>query len=213
MRDVLTLAHELGHTIHQVLANKKGMIFSRQPLTFAETASIFGEQLTFRYLLSKIQDKKQRNLLIASKIEDMLNTSVRQIAICEFERQVHEARKKNMLSAEEIGKIWLATQSESLGQAVNLSGDYKYFWAYIPHIVHSPFYVYAYAFGECLVNSLYEVYMNNSADFTNKYITLLENSGVMLHQELLSRFRLSAYEKGFWQKGLYMINNLIDEIA
>ena len=212
MRDVLTLAHELGHAIHQVFANKKGMIFSGQPLTFAETASIFGEQLTFRYLLGKMQDKKQRNLLIASKIEDMLNTSVRQIAICDFERRVHEARKKNMLDAEEIGEIWLAAQSESLGQAVNLFGDYRYFWAYIPHIVHSPFYVYAYAFGECLVNSLYEVYMNDSANFAARYINLLGNSGVMLHRELLSCFELSAYEKSFWQKGLNMIDRLIDEI-
>ena len=156
-RDVMTLAHELGHGVHQVLANCQGPLMAPTPLTLAETASVFGEMLTFRALLEQASPK-ERKALLASKVEDMINTVVRQIAFYSFERKVHEERREGELTSERLGEIWLEVQRESLGPAIELKPGYETFWCYIPHFIHSPFYVYAYAFGDCLVNSLYAVY-------------------------------------------------------
>jgi oligoendopeptidase F len=211
-RDVMTLAHELGHGVHQVLAGRQGPLMASTPLTLAETASVFGEQLTFRSLLAAERDPAQRRILLAGKIEDALNTVVRQIAFLEFERRVHDARQKAELTADELGKIWLDVQTESLGPAFRFDDSYREFWSYIPHFVHVPFYVYAYAFGDCLVNSLYAVYQAEPEGFEARYLELLEAGGTLRHQELLAPFGLDATDPGFWSRGLGMIEALIDQL-
>ncbi|PDT00820.1 oligoendopeptidase F [Rhizobium chutanense] len=211
-RDVMTLAHELGHGVHQVLAGAQGALMCQTPLTLAETASVFGEMLTFRALLEKTGDKRQRKAMLAQKVEDMINTVVRQIAFYEFERKLHTARKAGELTADDIGELWLSVQSESLGPAINISEGYETYWAYIPHFIHSPFYVYAYAFGDCLVNSLYAVYQKAEKGFQEKYFELLKAGGTKHHSELLKPFGLDATDPSFWSQGLSMIEGLIDEL-
>ncbi len=211
-RDVMTLAHELGHGVHQVLAAKQGALMSDTPLTLAETASVFGEQLTFRNLLAREKNEKQRKIMIAGKVEDMLNTVVRQVAFCEFERRVHDARRSGEIPTAAISKIWIDVQKESLGSAIKFEDEYKYYWSYIPHFIHSPFYVYAYAFGECLVNSLYKVYEEKPDGFAEKYIKMLEAGGTLRHKELLAPFGLDSSNPDFWQGGLDVISGFIDEL-
>ena len=211
-RDVMTLAHELGHGVHQVLAAPNGALMAQTPLTLAETASVFGEMLTFRTLLKNTQDKDERRAMLAAKVEDMLNTVVRQIAFYSFERKVHEERRNGELTADKMCELWMSVQADSLGPAIKLGAGYETFWAYIPHFVHSPFYVYAYAFGDCLVNSLYGVYQNAEAGFAEKYFALLSAGGTKHHSELLAPFGLDARDPGFWQIGLKMIEGLIDEL-
>ncbi|MBC7314213.1 MAG: M3 family oligoendopeptidase, partial [Rhizobium sp.] len=211
-RDVMTLAHELGHGVHQVLAGAQGPLMCQTPLTLAETASVFGEMLTFRTLLDRTTDSKERKAMLAQKVEDMINTVVRQIAFYEFERKVHTARKEGELTAEKIGELWISVQQDSLGPAIRISEGYESWWAYIPHFIHSPFYVYAYAFGDCLVNSLYAVYQNAEEGFQQKYFELLKAGGTKHHSELLAPFGLDATDPSFWAKGLSMIKGLIDEL-
>lgn len=211
-RDVMTLAHELGHGVHQVLAGPNGALMAPTPLTLAETASVFGEMLTFRKLLDETRDQKQRKAMLAAKVEDMINTVVRQIAFYSFERKVHEARRQGELTAENLCDLWLSVQSESLGPAIRLGPGYETFWAYIPHFIHSPFYVYAYAFGDCLVNSLYGVYQNSASGFQERYFALLSAGGTKHHSELLKPFGLDARDPAFWQIGLKMIEGLIAEL-
>lgn len=212
-RDVMTLAHELGHGVHQVLAGGQGALMCSTPLTLAETASVFGEMLTFRALLDNTKDKRERKAMLAQKVEDMINTVVRQIAFYEFERKVHTARKEGELTSDQIGELWMSVQAESLGPAIDLSGGgYETYWSYIPHFIHSPFYVYAYAFGDCLVNSLYAVYQNAAEGFQDKYFALLKAGGTKHHSELLAPFGLDASDPSFWSKGLSMIEGLIDEL-
>ncbi len=212
-RDVMTLAHELGHGVHQVLAGQsQGHFMSDTPLTLAETASVFGEMLTFRSLLDGEKDPKKRKIMLAGKVEDMLNTVVRQIAFCEFERQVHDERKKGEISAERLGEIWMSVQTESLGPAFDFAPEYNTFWAYIPHFIHTPFYVYAYAFGDCLVNSLYAVYQNSAPGFAQKYMELLRAGGTKRHKELLAPFGLDASKPDFWNQGLNVLSGFIDEL-
>ena len=212
-RDVATLAHELGHGIHQYLAGKKQTYFNTStPLTLAETASVFGEMLTFKSILKTTVKKNERKGLIANKVEDMINTVVRQIAFYEFEKQIHEKRKINELSVEEINSIWMEVQKNSLGPSIKFEDDYKYFWSYIPHFIHSPFYVYAYAFGDCLVNSLYGVYETNSFKFEDKYINLLESGGNNSYDQLLKPFGLNPKNKNFWYKGIKVIEDFIDQL-
>ncbi|GAC1334882.1 MAG: M3 family oligoendopeptidase [Beijerinckiaceae bacterium] len=211
-RDVMTLAHELGHGVHQVLAAPNGALMAPTPLTLAETASVFGEMLTFRALLEKTKDKARRRAMLAAKVEDMLNTVVRQIAFYSFERKLHTRRATGELTADEISDVWMSVQSDSLGPAIRLGAGYETFWAYIPHFVHSPFYVYAYAFGDCLVNSLYGVYQKASDDFAERYLDMLAAGGTKHHAELLAPFGLDARDPGFWQIGLGMIEGLIAEL-
>lgn len=211
--DVSTLAHELGHGIHQTLADKNGFLMSRTPLTLAETASVFGEQLTFRKILNNEQDKQKKKAILAGKIEDMLNTVVRQIAFLEFETKVHNERKNGELSLERINEIWLDTQKESLGEdAFIFDDEYKYYWMYIPHFIHSPFYVYSYAFGDCLVNSLYNIYLESPDGFEKKYIQLLKSGSSKRYDELLRPFNLDPKNPEFWQNGIDIINRFIDEL-
>jgi oligoendopeptidase F len=215
-RDVATLAHELGHGIHQILASKQGYFQSQTPLTLAETASIFAEELVFQNILQKTVAKNEKIALIADKIEDIINTSIRQIAFLEFEKQVHTARIQGELSAEQICEFWLKIQQESLGEAFNFDENYQYFWCYIPHFIHSPFYVYSYAFGYCLVSSLYAVYSTKKIDnFAEKYLAMLTAGGTKRHNELLSQFDLSLYQESFWQQGLDILIsyiNLLEEL-
>ena len=212
-RDVMTLAHELGHGVHQRLAAEQGYLMSSTPLTLAETASVFGEMLTFRAMLDAERDPARRRLLLAGKVEDMLNTVVRQIAFYRFETLLHDARRQGELSAEAIGALWMQVQTESLGPAFDFTPDYACYWAYIPHFVHSPFYVYAYAFGDCLVNALYGVFQDGKvAGFEEKYIALLRAGGTLRHKELLAPFGLDASDPAFWQRGLDVISGFIDEL-
>ena len=209
-RDVMTLAHELGHGCHQYLSSKQGLLLSSTPLTLAETASVFGEMMTFRTLLDE-SDKDTRKFLLASKIEDMINTVVRQISFFEFEKLVHNERKNIELSSDQISDFWMTTQSESLGPHIKLSEGYKYFWTYIPHFIHTPFYVYAYAFGDCLVNILIQLYDEGLPDFKNHYIDLLKSGGSKHYSQVLKPFNVDLTNQQSWQKGLSMISGLIDE--
>ncbi len=211
VRDVMTLAHELGHGVHQVLAAPQGALMAPTPLTLAETASVFGEMLTFRALLADAKGVERKTML-AAKVEDMLNTVVRQIAFYTFERKLHTERRQGELTAERIGEIWLEVQAESLGPAIRLGPGYEVFWTYIPHFVHSPFYVYAYAFGDCLVNSLYAVYEEAASGFQEKYFALLKAGGTRHHKELLAPFGLDASDPAFWQKGVGVIEKMIAEL-
>ena len=211
-RDVMTLAHELGHGVHQTLAAPLGSLLAQTPLTLAETASVFGEMLTFKALLETAKDAREKKALLAQKVEDMINTVVRQIAFYSFERRVHEERRSGELTPERLGQIWLEVQGESLGPAVDLGEGYETYWSYIPHFVHSPFYVYAYAFGDCLVNSLYAVYQKAEKGFQDKYFEMLKAGGTKHHSELLKPFGLDATDPSFWSKGLSMIEGLIDEL-
>jgi len=211
-RDVMTLAHELGHGVHQVLAARNGALMAPTPLTLAETASVFGEMLTFKRLLAQTKNAKQRQALLAGKVEDMINTVVRQIAFYSFERAVHTERKNGELTAERIGQLWLSVQGESLGPAIDIRPGYENFWMYIPHFIHSPFYVYAYAFGDCLVNSLYAVYEHAQGGFAERYLAMLAAGGTKHYSELLRPFGLDAKDPKFWDGGLSVIAGMIDEL-
>ncbi len=211
-RDVMTLAHELGHGVHQRLAAGQGELLSSTPLTLAETASVFGEMLTFRRLLAGAPSEAEKKVLLANKVEDMINTVVRQIAFYDFECKLHDARRAGELTPDDIGALWMSVQGESLGPAFRFMDGYESFWAYIPHFVHSPFYVYAYAFGDGLVNALYAVYEEGDADFQSKYFDMLKAGGSKHHKELLAPFGLDASDPKFWDKGLSMISGFIDEL-
>jgi oligoendopeptidase F len=211
-RDVMTLAHELGHGVHQVLAAPQGALMASTPLTLAETASVFGEMLTFQSMLRGTTDAKKRKILLAGKVEDMINTVVRQIAFYTFERKVHAARREGELTPDQLNAFWMEIQHESLGDSIEFGPGYECFWTYIPHFIHSPFYVYAYAFGDCLVNSIYARYRESETGFQEKYFALLKAGGTKHHSELLKPFGLDATDPGFWQKGLSVISGMIDEL-
>ena len=211
-RDVMTLAHELGHGVHQRLAAGQGELLSSTPLTLAETASVFGEMLTFRKLLGTAETPEQKKVLLAGKVEDMINTVVRQIAFYDFEVKLHEARRGGELTPDDINALWMSVQAESLGPVFEFAEGYETFWSYIPHFVHSPFYVYAYAFGDGLVNALYAAYEEGDPDFQEKYFEMLKAGGSKHHSELLKPFGLDAADPAFWDKGLSMIERFIDEL-
>jgi len=211
-RDVMTLAHELGHGVHQVLSGPQGTLMADTPLTTAETASVFGEMLTFRSLLDGEDYPARRRILLAGKVEDMLNTVVRQIAFHTFETRVHDERSGGELSPERLGDIWMDVQGESLGDGIRFDDDYRSYWAYIPHFVHSPFYVYAYAFGDCLVNSLYDVFQGGHPGFQGKYLDMLSAGGTRRHKELLAPFGLDASDPTFWKRGLGIVAGFVDEL-
>ena len=211
-RDVMTLAHELGHGVHQILAAEQGYLQSGTPLTLAETASVFGEMLTFRALLAEQTDPARRRLMLASKVEDMLNTVVRQTAFFRFEQLLHAERRSGELLPDRIGELWMQVQTESLGPAFQFTPDYHVFWSYVPHFVHTPFYVYAYAFGDCLVNALYAEYESGHPEFEAKYLAMLRAGGTLRHRELLAPFGLDASDPQFWTRGLDVISGFIDEL-
>lgn len=211
-RDVMTLAHELGHGVHQRLAAGQGELLSATPLTLAETASVFGEMLTFRRLLAQAKSQAERKTLLAGKVEDMINTVVRQIAFYDFECKLHAARREGELTPDDINALWMSVQAQSLGPVFRFMDGYETFWSYIPHFVHSPFYVYAYAFGDGLVNALYAAYAEAPEGFQDKYFEMLRAGGSKHHKELLAPFGLDASDPAFWDKGLSMISGFIDEL-
>ena len=211
-RDVMTLAHELGHGVHQILAGQQGYLLSNTPITLAETASVFGEMLTFRALLDAEQNPARRRIMLAGKVEDMINTVIRQIAFYRFEKLLHDERRGGEILPERLGEIWLGVQRESLGPVFEFTPEYANFWAYIPHFIHSPFYVYAYAFGDCLVNALYDVFRAGHPGFQQKYLDLLRAGGAKRHKELLAPFGLDASDPGFWKRGLDVIAGFVDEL-
>ncbi len=211
-RDVMTLAHELGHGVHQRLAAEQGELLSSTPLTLAETASVFGEMLTFRKLLDKAATPEERKVLLAGKVEDMINTVVRQIAFYDFECKLHDARRGGELTPDDINALWMSVQAESLGPVFEFMEGYETFWSYIPHFVHSPFYVYAYAFGDGLVNALYAAYEAAPEGFQDRYFDMLRAGGSQHHKDLLAPFGLDASDPAFWDKGLAMIEGFIDEL-
>ena len=211
-RDVMTLAHELGHGVHQVLAADQGELLASTPLTLAETASVFGEMLTFRRLLDRAATKAERKTLLAGKVEDMINTVVRQIAFYDFECKLHAARRNGELTPDDINALWMSVQAESLGPVFEFMDGYETFWSYVPHFVHTPFYVYAYAFGDGLVNALYAVYESDAEGFQDKYFEMLKAGGSKHHKALLEPFGLDASDPAFWDKGLQMISGMIDEL-
>lgn len=212
-RDVMTLAHELGHGVHQYLANSQPYLLTHTPLTVAETASVFGEMLTFRSLLKNAKDHTEKKALLAGKIEDMINTVFRQVAFHLFEREVHQKRKSGELSHSDFCEIWRASQKEALGQAVEIDPLVDNFWGYISHFLHVPFYVYAYAFGDCLVNALYSVYQSGQVeDFQGKYLHMLSLGGSKHYSDLLKPFNLDPRDKSFWQGGLNVIQELVEEL-
>jgi len=212
VRDVMTLAHELGHGVHQLLAKQQGYLMADTPLTLAETASVFGEMLTFRALLAREADPRRRKVMLAGKVEDMLNTVVRQIAFVTFEQKIHDQRREAELTPNQLAEIWLEVQRESLGPALRLDGLYRHYWSYIPHFINTPFYVYAYAFGDCLVNSLYAVYEDAHQGFAERYLEMLRAGGTLRHRELLAPFGLDAADPAFWSKGLSVIAGFIGEL-
>src|SRR5271169_14926 len=211
-RDVMTLAHELGHGVHQVLAARQGYLMADTPLTLAETASVFGEMLTFRAMLANESDPRRRKIMLAGKVEDMLNTLVRQIAFVSFEIRIHDERREAELTPDRIAEIWLDVQRECLGPAIRVDGVYRHYWSYIPHFIHTPFYVYAYAFGDCLVNSLYAVYQEAHQGFAERYLDMLRAGGTLRHRELLAPFGLDASDPSFWTRGVSIIAGYIDEL-
>jgi oligoendopeptidase F len=211
-RDVMTLAHELGHGVHQVLAGPQGLLLANTPLTLAETASVFGEMLTFRGLLDAETEKRRRRIMLVGKVEDMINTVIRQVAFYQFETRLHEERRTGEILPERLGEIWLEVQRKSLGPAFDFTPEYAAFWAYIPHFIHSPFYVYAYAFGDCLVNALYAEFRSGHPEFREKYLDMLRAGGSKRHRELLAPFGLDASDPAFWQRGLDVISGFVDEL-
>jgi oligoendopeptidase F len=204
--------HAVAQLVRQVLAAEQGYLMAGTPLTLAETASVFGEMLTFRALLDAETDPRRRRIMLASKTEDMLNTVVRQTAFYRFETLLHDERRSGELLAERIGEIWMQVQTESLGPIFEFTPEYRVFWSYIPHFIHSPFYVYAYAFGDCLVNALYSVFQSGHPGFQAKYLDLLRAGGTKRHRELLAPFGLDASDPAFWRKGLDVIAGFIDEL-
>ena len=209
-RDVLTLAHELGHAVHQTLCQPLGTLLADTPLTLAETASIFGEGLVFDRLLAEASPEDRKGLL-AGKIEDGLNTVVRQIAFHRFERRFHEARLEGELSPDQIGGLWLEVMGESLGPAVKLNEGYEHYWAYVSHFCHAPFYVYAYAFGDLLVRGLMEKRREDPAGFAPLYEQLLAAGGTRTYVEALAPFGLNPRDKAFWAAGCAQLERLVDE--
>jgi oligoendopeptidase F len=215
LRDIYTLAHEVGHGVHQVLCQPLGYLLSDTPLTLAETASVFAEMLTFQYLYQKAQTREEKIYLLSSKIEDMINTVIRQVAFYEFEKKIHNARKLKELSVDDLSFFWIETQREALGESVYCDPIISSFWSYISHFVHVPFYVYSYAFGDCLVNSLYGVYEKSKSEggeFEQKYLNLLQSGGTKSYSVLLNDFGFDPKIKSFWQTGLNLIKRFIDEL-
>ena len=212
LRDVQTLAHELGHGVHQYLSRDQGVYHADTPLTTAETASVFGEMLTFQRLLAELSDPADRLALVVEKIDDSMATVFRQVSMNRFEAAVHaHRRERGELTADDFAQHWIATQTDLYGDAVALSDGYRRWWSYIPHFVHTPGYVYAYAFGELLVLALYARYREEGAAFAERYLDLLRAGGSDYPHVLLDRLGIDLRDPGFWLQGLAAIEALVGE--
>ena len=211
-RDVSTLAHELGHGIHQTLAAKNGPLLADTPLTLSETASLFAEKMLFERMFKEAKTNSEKIDLLCSKLDDTINSVMRQIAFFEFERRVHAKRAKKELSVEEISAIWMEAQKECLGEYVNLDKSIASYWCVIPHFYGTPFYVYSYAFGEMFVNALYACYEKTGEAFIGKYIKMLQNGGTERYDVAASKFGLNPNDKEFWKNGVDVIAKQIDKL-
>jgi oligoendopeptidase F len=212
LRDVMTIAHELGHGVHQYLARERGLFEQDTPLTTAETASVFGEMLVFRRLLREESDRSVRLALVCGKLEDAFATVFRQVAMTRFEESLHAARRgEGELSVERVNALWMQANRPMFGDSVSLSDDYGWWWLYIPHFVHSPFYCYAYAYGELLVLALIHRYDQEGASFVPQYLDLLRAGGSDTPQALLSRLDLDVGDPAFWDSGLSLLEDLVAE--
>ncbi|MBO4294210.1 MAG: M3 family oligoendopeptidase [Alphaproteobacteria bacterium] len=211
--DVLTLAHELGHGCHHQLRLKNGDLNEHSRMTTEEVASVFGEMLVFQSLLHSLDNDKAKLALIASKVGDMINTAIRQIAFHCFETRVHNERRAGEVSEERLCEIWLEEMKDSLGEYVEVGDDCKYIWSQVGHFFFLPFYVYAYSFADCLVNSLYEVYQQKEVEnFEDKYLHLLSKTAIGDYEKILQPFGLNPNKPDFWQQGLNLISSYIDEL-
>ena len=212
MRDVMTLAHELGHGIHQYLSRKQGYFQADTPLTTAETASVFAEMLVFHKLIEDESNKKIKLALLCGKLEDIFATVFRQVVLTRFEEGLHHARRnEGELSKERISKIWIETNKAMFGNSVNLTKNYELWWIYIPHFIHSPFYCYAYSFGELLVIALYQKYLNQGKSFIPKYIEMLSSGGNDSPEKIVKKVGVNINNPDFWQGGLDLLNSMVDE--
>ena len=212
VRDISTLAHELGHGIHQTLSSKNGSLLSNTPITLSEVASLFSEKLLFEDMYQQTKNDLERIDLICSKLDDTINSVMRQIAFFEFERRAHELRKERELSNQDFCKIFLDTQNECLGSAVNIDPVIGNYWTYISHFFHSPFYVYAYAFGEIFTNALYETYKKSGSEFVETYIDVLSRGGIDRYDVVASRFGLDTGSVKFWKSGVELIKDQVNNL-
>jgi oligoendopeptidase F len=211
-RDVQTLAHELGHGVHQYLARDRGLFAADTPLTTAETASVFGEMLVFQSLKEMLDDPRRRLTLVCAKIEDSFATVFRQAIMSRFEQSLHKARREEgELPAERIDELWMAANRPMFGDALRLTDDYRHWWMYIPHFIHSPFYTYAYSFGELLVLALFEKYNSEGDTFVPAYLDLLAAGGSAPPSELLSRMGVDITAGDFWEGGLAVLSRMVAE--
>lgn len=212
LRDVQTLAHELGHGVHQYLSREQGLFHADTPLTTAETASVFGEMLTFERLLEGETDPQARLAMLLQKIDDSMATVFRQVTMNRFEARIHaHRRQEGELTAEDFGRHWMETQRPMFGDALTLGEHYARWWSYIPHFVHTPGYVYAYAFGELLVLALYARYREGQEGFAEGYLELLRAGGSDWPHALVGRLGVDLQDPRFWQQGLSAIEGLIAE--
>ena len=211
--DVLTLAHELGHGCHHQLRLKNGELNEHSRMTTEELASVFAEMLVFQDMLNSLNDDKAKLCLLASKVNDMINTAIRQIAFHFFETRAHDERKNGEVSEERLSEIWLEEMKESLGGYVEVGEDCRYIWSQVGHFFFLPFYVYAYSYADCLVNSLYQVKLEGKVkDFADKYLELLSQTALGDYEKIFKPFGLNPNEASFWQKGLNLISSYIDEL-
>lgn len=211
IRDVQTLAHELGHGIHQYLSRKQGVLQADTPLTTAETASVFGEMLVFQTLMSQLDEPQEKLALLTGKIDDTIATVFRQVSMNRFEDAMHtKRREEGELTTQEFSSLWRQTQQDIYGDAVELTDGYDLWWSYIPHFLHTPGYVYAYAFGELLVLALYEEYTRQKEGFAEKYVEMLSTGGADWPENVVAKTGLDISEPDFWNKGLSLIEEMID---
>jgi len=212
VRDVQTLAHELGHGVHQYLSREQGVLQSGTPLTTAETASVFGEMLVFQNLMEQLDDPREQLALLIGKIDDSIATVFRQVSMNQFEDAIHTARREEgELTTEEFSTLWRQSQEPLYGDAVELTQNYDIWWSYIPHFLHSPGYVYAYAFGELLVLALYDEYTRSKNGFSEKYVNMLRTGGADWPENIVAKVGLDITQADFWEKGLSAIGKMIDE--
>jgi oligoendopeptidase F len=210
-RDVLTLAHELGHGLHAYLARGQGVFHQSTPLTLAETASVFGETVTFGRLLAATDDPADRLALLAESLEGQIATVFRQIAMNRFEDAMHTARREEgELSVDRLGELWAGTQTDMLGDSVEVTDGYRTWWSYIPHFIGTPGYVYAYAYGQLLALSVYARYEQEGSGFVAKYLDLLRAGGSKSPEELGAMVGVDLADPGFWDRGLDIIERRLD---
>jgi len=212
LRDVSTLAHEMGHGLHSVLAQRQNLFHYQAPLPFAETASVFGEMLLTRHLLDAESDTQVKISLLCSKLEDIIATTFRQNLLTRFESTAHRRRGEGLLSAEDLCELWWQENAKLFGDKVRMIESYRWGWSYISHFIHSRFYCYSYVFGELLVLALYQKYLEEGAAFVPRYLELLAKGGSEPPQRILEPLGIDLADPEFWQKGYDFVGSLLAEL-